>query len=168
MHAAAYAFVCTAIADLQPRAVLEIGSLDVNSTAQRMNVRTLVGDAAYTGIDTHPGLGVDIVASAADYDGDGAFDLVLSTEAMEHTPHPRDIVDCAWRALRPGGTFVLTAAGPERAPHGCDGGALPLHEHYANIEPAQLRALLADWRDVRVARNPSAGDVYAVAIRPEA
>ena len=74
MHAAAYAFVCTAIADLQPRAVLEIGSLDVNSTAQRMNVRTLVGDAAYTGIDTHPGLGVDIVASAADYDGDGAFD----------------------------------------------------------------------------------------------
>lgn len=39
---------------------------------------------------------------------DGAFDVVLSSEMIEHTPDPRRAVAELVRALRPGGTLVLT------------------------------------------------------------
>jgi len=42
----------------------------------------------------------------------------------------------AFRMLEPGGMFVMTAAGPGRAPHSAvDGKGLQPGEHYANIDP---------------------------------
>lgn len=163
MHPPAFAFVRAALIGLMPTRVLEIGSLDVNSTAQGLDVRRLVPVADYTGIDERAGPGVDVVVGARDYDGAGMFDLVISTEAAEHTPRPEDIVQCAWRALRPGGVFVLTAAGPGRAPHGCDGGALPAHEWYANITPDALATWLQSWQDVQIVVG--GGDIYATATK---
>ncbi|TPW19974.1 MAG: 2-polyprenyl-6-hydroxyphenyl methylase / 3-demethylubiquinone-9 3-methyltransferase [Elusimicrobia bacterium] len=39
---------------------------------------------------------------------DGAFDLVFSTEAVEHTTEPRRAVDELARVVAPGGTLLLT------------------------------------------------------------
>jgi SAM-dependent methyltransferase len=39
---------------------------------------------------------------------DESFDLVLSTEMLEHCPEPVAVADEAHRVLRPGGTLVLT------------------------------------------------------------
>ena len=57
-----------------------------------------------------------------------------------------------------------TAAGPGRAPHGCDGGAVG-DEHYANIDPDELVDALdsAGFASSIVETNAAAGDVYAVA-----
>ena len=164
MHPSAFAYI-KAHAPAAAR-VLDIGSLDVNGTAQGLSLRALFSDAGYHGIDEHDGPGVDAVVSAADYDGAGRFDLVVSTEAMEHAPHPEDIIACAWRSLSPGGMLLLTAAAPERQPHNCDGTGYSGIEHYANIHPDQLRAWLADWEDVEVVHQPSLGDVYASAKKP--
>lgn len=167
MHRLAYTYI-QSHAHLPFADILEIGSLDVNSTEQGLNLYTLFPGAQYTGIDIADGPGVDIVSSAADYDGKGAYDLVISTEAMEHTPRPLDIIECAWRALEPGGVLLLTAAGPGRERHNCDGGAYTGTEWYQNIDPGQLRGWLVDWEDVEVIHSPSAGDVYACAVKPEA
>jgi len=140
--------------------VLEIGSYNVNGS-----VRSLFPGVRYMGIDRRPGLGVDLVCDAREADFDEAYDLVLSTEALEHDPEPQQIVRCAWRALRPGGVLLLTAASPERAPHGCDGGFVGT-EHYAGISPAAMRAMLQDWQDVVIEHHPERGDVYARAVRP--
>lgn len=164
MHNAAYAYI-KAHAPTAARC-LEIGALDVNSTEQGLSLRTLFPDADYYGIDTQDGPGVDQVVAAADYNGKGRFDLVISTEAMEHCADPESIIACAWRALAPGGVFLLTAAAPGRQPHNCDGTGWDGVEHYANIEPEQLRAWLAEWGDVEVVHQPSLGDVYARAKKP--
>ena len=148
--------------------VLDIGSLDVNSTVQGLHPRELLGTAKYYGIDTRKGPGVDSAVSAADYDGKEKYDLVISTETAEHTRDPREIIDCAWRALQPGGLLILTAAGPGRAPHGVDGGEVG-DEWYQNIGPQELQGWLeaGGWQQVHVEHDTNAGDVYATARKPK-
>jgi SAM-dependent methyltransferase len=145
-----------------------VGSLDVNSSEQGLSVRDLCREAsAYIGIDQQDGPGVDIVCSARDYASATPFDVVISTEAMEHTPDPQSILDCAWRSLVPYGLLVLTCAGPGRTPHGCSGGAVG-DEYYQNIDPASLRVWLRDWDDVTIVENQDMHDVYATAVKPKA
>lgn len=171
MHQAAYDYVQRAIKglDLEGKRVLEIGSLDINNTAQNMSIRDLCGAAKeYHGIDIRKGLGVDQVAQAADYDGKGKYDLVITTEVLEHAADPESVIACAERALRPGGQLILTAAAPERPPHGWHGGLLGGDDTYQAIAPSLLRAWLADWEHVKVRHNETAGDVYAVAVKREA
>lgn len=162
MHPGAYDWLAGHIGDTAKLHILEIGSRDVNGSP-----RTLCdGATEYIGIDQRPGRGVDEVVDAAKYDGKGAFDLVISSEALEHAPNPQEIIACAHRALKTGGRLLITAAAPERAPHSCDGSpVVPDDEHYANIEPTDLQVWLADWSDVTVEHVRERGDVYASAVR---
>lgn len=167
MHDAAYQFVEKVVADLDMKRkhVLEFGSFDVNGS-----VRPLFAEAAsYTGIDVRPGRGVDVVSRAQDYTPERLAHIVVSTEVLEHDPDPRGQIAAAFRCLRPGGTVICTAAAPKRPPHGNDGGPLPAHEHYATIDPAELRSWLkeAGFTQVNVTHNEAANDVYAVATKPD-
>ncbi len=169
MHPAAFLYVARSLIGSDPSgaAVLEVGSYDVNSTAQNLSVRALCAKAArYHGIDTRKGPGVDEKADAADYDGKGAFDLVISTETMEHMPDPAALIACAHRALKPGGRLILTAAGAGRPPHDSDGEPLRGTEPYTNIEAAALAGWLQDWADVVIEVNEQAHDIYATAMKP--
>ena len=161
MHPAAYEFAQSAAAplDLAGANVLEIGSFIVNGSVRPL----FAGAASYVGIDVRGGPGVDAVIAAADYDGAGAFDVVVSTETMEHMPRPQDVIECAARALKPGGVLILTMAGPKRPHHGIDGGDVR-DEPYGNITPDALAAMLAHgWTHVKVVHNEDAHDVYATA-----
>lgn len=166
MHPEAFAFVRDAVAqlgDLRGKAVLEIGSFNINGTVRELFPRT-----DYTGIDVREGPGVDEVADGATYQG-GPFDIVVSTEVLEHTPMADAIVLHAAELLAPGGYLVLTVAGPGREPHGVDGGAVG-DEFYQTIDPDALKTWLetAGLVDIDVRRNQQAHDVYAAARKPEA
>lgn len=164
MHPQAYGFVRRIARglDLSQSRVLEFGSYNVNGS-----IRALFQDAAeYIGIDIRHGPDVDVVADAATICGLGEFDVVVSCEVLEHTEDPEGIIAAAYRSLKPGGIFIVTAAGPDRAPHGVMGGGVG-GEHYENIEPGQLSLWLHDWERVTVTEDRGAGDVYAMAYRPE-
>jgi SAM-dependent methyltransferase len=166
MHDAAYTFIARTLAALggcAGLAVAEVGSYDVNGS-----VRPLFADAArYVGVDMRPGPGVDVVGDAGILEP-GAYDLIVSTEALEHDPDPAATLIAVAAALRSGGALLLTAAAPEREPHGCDGYALPVGEHYGAIHPSALRAWLTDagFAPALVWHQAGLGDVYAVAWRP--
>lgn len=137
MHDAAYLYVSYFQARLnQPGVtVLELGGRYING-----GVRPMFDQAAeYVSVDITPGKWVDIVADAADLELGRKFDVVVSTELLEHTPRAAEIVAAAFRHLKPGGTFLATMAGPGRAPHSAGGKAkLEPGEWYKNIEPAEL------------------------------
>ncbi len=139
MHSEAFYFVKACVPE-RPGAVLEIGSRNING-----GVRRLFRNATeYVGLDICDGDEVDVVENAATYDPERLFDTVVSCEVLEHTPEWREIVANAGKLLRPGGTFILTCAGPGRRPHGAEGGAVG-DEHYENISVEMLEAETSKW-----------------------
>lgn len=106
-------------AEIRGKELLEIGAQDVNGSPRQV----LAGyqPKKYIGIDYGPGKGVDLVMDVKDvtsYFGLDWFDVVVSTEMLEHAEDWRTAVDQMKRVLRPGGLLVLTARGPGFMYHG--------------------------------------------------
>src|ERR1043165_8630284 len=98
-----------AAADVEGKRVLEVGSLDVNGSV-RGDVMAL-RPAEYVGVDLRPGPGVDLICDAGDLVarfGDDAFDVVISTELLEHARDWRRIVSNIKRVTRPGGLMIVS------------------------------------------------------------
>ena len=143
MHAEAFAYVSDAAARAGVKrpglSVLDIGGRDVNGTTRE--VFQSATEYVIVDISAHPS--VDVVCDAADLDLGRRFDVVVSTECLEHAERAPEIVAAAFQHLHPGGVFIATMAGPGRAPHGEHGAAHPKPgEFYRNVEPDQLERWL--------------------------
>jgi SAM-dependent methyltransferase len=143
------------------RDVLEVGALDVNGS-----LRSWVESqhpARYTGVDLTPGPGVDEVVDAADLVrrfGRESFDLVISTEMVEHTRDWRTVVSNLKGVLRPGAHLLLTTRSPGFPYH-----AWP-HDFW-RYEPDDMRQIFADLEILTVEPDPQAAGVFVLARRPE-
>lgn len=95
--------------DVEGKRVLEVGSYDVNGTLR--GAIDPLNPASYTGVDMAPGPGVDQVCLAEgliDRFGPESFDVVLSTEMLEHVQDWRTVIDNMKGVLAIGGILVLT------------------------------------------------------------
>lgn len=168
MHPQAFDFVRRVVQSLPPlRAVAEFGSREHNGSVREVFTDARGGGGFYVGIDLHPGPGADVVMDAADWDGRGMFDACVCCEVFEHAPKAAGLCRSAFRALRPGGFFVATCAGPGREPHGADGGPLREGEFYENCSADHLNYLLeeAGFDVVLMPHQPQPGDLYALALK---
>ena len=163
MHAEAMEFLTEtieALDDLADKAVLEIGSYDVNGSARVL----FPDDTFYVGIDRLAGPGVDWQVDARWFYGRSEFDIAITTETLEHAAEPQEIVDCAGRALRPGGLLIITTAGPGREPHGDHGGPVMEGMHFGVTGPEALKKLLRmGWCEVKITEHEEHHDIYATA-----
>ncbi len=163
MHAEALAWI-RRFATRDPVDVLDIGGRDLNGSPRSL----FPAARRYIVLDIRPGPNVDIVADAALWVPDREYDVVLCAEVFEHTPDWVAICMTARRALKAGGLFIVTAAGPNRPPHsGIDVGPLQLGEWYANVYPGALRLALevCGFVDIFVDQQASPSDVRAVAVK---
>lgn len=97
--------------------VLEVGSLNVNG-----RVRDLFPEAdPYHGLDIVAGEDVDIVADARVWRPERTYDVVVSTEMLEHCPGWEAAMDNAYDALAEAGYMILTCATTGRGPHDAHG-----------------------------------------------
>ena len=86
--------------------VLEIGAADVNGSVRSFFT------GPYVGCDLVAGPGVDLVVPTGEIPlPDGSFDVVVSTEALEHDLRPWRTLAEAYRLLRPGGRLLLSCRG---------------------------------------------------------
>jgi len=85
---------------------LDIGSLDING-----NNRYLFDTPEmYLGLDIVPGKNVDIVCPAHEYNGgDGSFDVVMSTNSLEHDMYYKLTLKKMVKLLKPGGLMFFSA-----------------------------------------------------------
>lgn len=93
--------------------VLDCGSLDING-----NNRYLFTGGTYFGIDICEGKNVDLVTPVSEFNPEKSFDVVMSTEMLEHDEHWADSLKNMFRLLKPYGLLLITAAGTGRPEHG--------------------------------------------------
>lgn len=108
MHPTVMEWAARQLADLRPLRVLEVGSYDVNGTVRDL----FVGVHEYVGVDVVPGPGVDQVYDGFDLPFDtGSFDVVVSTEMLEHCTAPWHVMAEMARVCVDGGHVLVTARG---------------------------------------------------------
>lgn len=109
MHHSVMDFGRAMLNETAGKQVLEVGSYNVNGT-----IRDIVepfGPKSYIGVDINEGPGVDSVCSAIelkDRFGSEAFDLVVSTEMLEHAQDWQAAINNMKSVLRIGGSLLLT------------------------------------------------------------
>lgn len=99
--------------------ILEVGSQDVNGSPREV-VKGL-NPGKYVGVDFVRGAGVDLVLPVEKLGarfGQEAFDVVISTEMLEHAQDWRTAVDQMKGVLKTGGLLVVTTRGPGFPYHG--------------------------------------------------
>jgi SAM-dependent methyltransferase len=126
--------------------VLDIGSLDINGNNRYL---WYGGEIDYTGIDVGPGPNVDIVMSGHVFRSEKPFNVVISTECLEHNKTWQETIFNAHRLLHDGGLMLLTMAGYGRPEHGTfqshPSCSPHTHEHYENITTEMLLEGLKRW-----------------------
>ncbi|MBL8752085.1 MAG: class I SAM-dependent methyltransferase [Planctomycetes bacterium] len=151
-------------ARIQGKRVLEVGSRQVQqpSISLRGPV-TALQPREYVGVDLLPGPGVDVVCPAerlVEQFGPAAFDVVLSTEMLEHVADWRAVVSAMKRVCKPGGFLLLTTRSPGFPYH-----AWP-HDHW-RFERDDLRAVFADCVELAIESDPKEPGVFVWVQKPE-
>jgi SAM-dependent methyltransferase len=143
--------------------ILEAGSMDVNGNPRGF----FAGATEYVGLDWRPGPGVDAVGLIHDWNGrpDGHFDVVLSTETLEHDPYWQKSIGGMVRLVRKGGSIIITCAGPGRGVHYIE--TSPTGSYYENRTIVEVMAELwiaAKFKEYVAEWDPSVFDTRVVAI----
>ena len=107
--------------------VLDVGSVDINGN----NKYLFSGDFKYIGLDIVEGKNVDVVCDIVDYFPERLFDVVISTEMLEHDQNWQRSVQRMYDLLESGGLLLITCAGEGRPVHGT-------FEHNPQDSPATL------------------------------
>lgn len=93
--------------------VLEVGSLNINGT-----VRKFFWFCKYWGIDLLDGEGVDMVCPIRSHKQPREYDVVISTEMLEHDKDWKESLRQMYENLKDGGLLILTCASTMRPEHG--------------------------------------------------
>jgi len=109
---AVYVGVWATALGITDKKVLDIGSFDVNGN----NKTHFTGE--YTGLDFREGPNVDLVSDSWSVPAaDSSFDVIVSTEMLEHDEHPERTFAEIRRLMKPEGHVILTCRGPGYPKH---------------------------------------------------
>jgi SAM-dependent methyltransferase len=116
VHASVLAWFCDGALtgpEIAGQHVLEVGAYNVNGSVRP--IVEALAPASYLGVDMAEGPGVDKVVDATELAltlGVDRFDVVLSTECLEHAEDWRAVMANMATVLKPGGLLVLTTRSP--------------------------------------------------------
>jgi len=161
-HEAGLAWIADVLADDEVcgRTILEVGSQDVNGSPRpALEARR---PKSYLGVDITPGPGVDECLNAdrlLERFGADAFDIVISTEMLEHVEDWRLVISNLKGVTKPSGLLLLTTRSkgyPYHAyPHDC-----------WRYEVSDMRKILGDMEIESLGDDPVAPGVFVRARKP--
>lgn len=154
-------FATGVLTDVHGRDILEVGAYDVNGSVRPYVIPQC--PSLYFGVDLREGPNVDEVCDVVDLVsrfGNESFDVVVSTEMLEHVRDWRRAIQNLKGVLRPLGRILLTT---RRI-------GFPYHEHpgdYWRYEPEDMAAIFRDFERIRISTLPNCG-IGLVATKPDA
>ena len=124
--------------DIKDKRVIDVGSLDINGSYR--SIATPMGPSEYVGIDAAEGKGVDIVCRAegmVNYFGKESFDVVISTEALEHSYDWKSVISNIKNICKPNGIIIITTRSIGFAYHG-------FPEDHWRFQESDMREIFSD------------------------
>ncbi len=139
--------------------ILEVGSLDVNGSWRPLAEKH--GPKSYLGVDYRMGPRVDRVVEAEMLPQklNQWFDVVLSTEMLEHALDWQGAMRGMWGVTRPGGVLMVTCRGPGFPKHDFP------HDHW-RFTPKVLRACFPAGVEALAMSDYQAPGVFLWARKP--
>lgn len=162
MHPTALEFCQQAIlaGEVRNARVLDVGSFDVNGSARP--IIEGLGCAEYVGIDFRMGPRVDIQLDASQiipHFKSESFDVVVSTEMLEHCQDWRRAIDNMKAVLKPGGYIYITCRGPGFTYHP-EETAEGAYGDYWRFTVEDFAKIFADFETLDLRRDPTPGVLY--------
>lgn len=161
MHKSVMEWVARELPLIPNASVCELGSKNDNGSV-KPSVLVLKPNT-YIGVDIRPGEGVDVVGdvvSGVMKEHYGEFDIVISTETLEHVQSWQLFIQEAKRLCKPGGHILLTCRSP----------GFVLHEYpgdYWRFTKETLCEAFKDFQLLVLMDDPHSSGVFLHAIKPE-
>ncbi|MBI1974278.1 MAG: methyltransferase domain-containing protein [Candidatus Zambryskibacteria bacterium] len=147
--------------EIAGKEVLEAGSYDVNGTLRPL--LESYGPKEYVGTDIMHGPGVDIVCDAEDlvkHFGDKKFDVIVSTEMLEHAKDWQQVISNLKNVAKPGAIFLLTTRSYGFAYH-----AYP-HDYW-RYEKEDMENIFSDMEILDIEKDKMAPDIFLKLRKPK-
>ena len=146
---------------IENRKVIEIGSCDVNGS-----LRPIIESwkpSEYVGVDVAQGPGVDVVCDAKDIVdkfGREKFDIVLSTELLEHVEDWRRVISNFKAICALGGTILITTRSAGYEYHG-------FPYDFWRFDEGDFKHIFSDCDIVKLQKDTQSPGVFAIVRKPE-
>lgn len=140
--------------EIQGKSIIDVGSYDINGSFR--SILEPMNPLRYLGVDIEHGKGVDEICAVNDVVekyGENAFDVVISTEAIEHIEDWRSAINNLKRICKVGGIIYLTSRSKGFGYH-----AFP-HDHW-RYELEDIAFIFDNWQIEVLCEDMFNGDHY--------
>lgn len=142
--------------------ILEVGSRDVNGSVRPL-IEKFCFPQEYMGIDIESGKYVDIILPAeqlVSYFGESSFDIVISTELLEHVKNWRIVINNIKDVLKPKGLIFISTRSYGFPYHGYP------HDYW-RYEIEDIKRIFSDFTILSLQTDFLANGLFLKAYKPE-
>lgn len=147
--------------DIKGKKILEVGSLDINGSV-RPYIETLKA-RKYIGIDIAMGPGVDEICDVKNIIeryGQESFDVVITTELLEHISDWRKVINNFKDVITPNGIILITTRSCGFSYHGSP-------SDYWRFEEEDMRYIFSDFIIEKLEKDPLEPGIFIKARKPQ-
>lgn len=146
--------------DIMEKSIIEVGSRDVNGSLRP--IAEAFKPHSYIGVDIQMGHGVDQICDAhklLDRFGRESFDMLISTELLEHVRDWRKVITNFKHVLKPEGILIITTRSK-----GFYGHDLPFD--FWRYELSDMQIIFSDFSIEVIEKDPLKPGVFIKARKP--
>ena len=147
--------------EIKGKKIIEVGAGDVNGSLRPI-IESWAEPAEYVGIDIEKGPGVDVVCNAEtilDVFGIETFDIVISTELLEHVSNWKKVVSNIKNICKKNGIIIITTRSKGFKYHG-------FPYDFWRYEVEDLKKIFSDCEIITLERDTTAPGVFLKAKKP--